>query len=571
MLPGAPGEGSVRGVICARAIGLAFLCATQTERVLAGTSDTGPECSPVLENRGDCTSTLWTFDPHNLAAKSGVAAQWSFVPAAVRVRPSKTVTVTLIVNKRPLEKVQIQTTYNQVTKPDVLGTVLGKLGAPLGGFTLGSALVGQVRPVDAATARKVPGGVTTEEFVERFNDSRAPPDQKKLKERADFDSKLKALGQRQDKDESTINASKDVVNDLNDEIGAAQKYPPVITSEQWDIGDQKQFVECVGHILARIQGKAPTPESLGGCKESSKSKDHDTPLALSDLEVELALLKPQITDLPKELTALESDVKGSSAQVGPEDHQNYLALIARLTIRETTLEDHLKTLQAARETLNGYQDQLTACETQKAGDPCATVVVSKAVSAYDAPAKSGQQTASVKVSAQTLLTKESSDVGTVAVTFTRQPWEVSGGIMYSTVLGRSFQNSPVINAGIPETQGGKPVTAVTDATTKPTIDALVLVHWRFYEWQPDSWTRRLAILGSVGVGTGTNGSGADFAAGISFAYGNFFLSPLLHFTRDQRLTNGVSLGDNLMGVAPPTERYWVHKFGLAITYAVPIS
>jgi hypothetical protein len=185
--------------------------------------------------------------------------------------------------------------------------------------------------------------------------------------------------------------------------------------------------------------------------------------------------------------------------------------------------------------------------------------------------RSGQATGSAKLTAQTFLTKDSRDAGTVAVTWVHQPWEVSGGIMYSTVLGRNFQNSPVINNGaVVLDMSGKPLNEVTQSTTKPTIDALILVHWRFYEWQV-SPTRRCAVLGSVGVGTGTNGSGADFAAGMSFAYGNFFVSPLLHFTRDLRLTNGVILGQNLMGASPPTECYWVHKFGLAFTYAIPIT
>jgi hypothetical protein len=545
----------VRRVNSVRMIGLVCLCALQCARVLAAQTD----CSAVIENRRNCTSTLSTFEE----------PQSTFSPTSVRVRPSKTATVTIVVKKRPLEKVQFQTIYSQVAKPDVLGTLLGKLWTPLGGLTLGSNLAGELAAVQAATAAKNPANATKYGYLVQPEVHITPALQKMLDERADFDARLKALGDKQDADQSTLDAAKKIVNDVSAEVGAAQKYPPDIDNEQWRSTDQARFVECLSHILARIQGKQPNTETLGGCKEAPKSDVHDKPLELPD--VELTLLKPQITDLPKDLTALEAGLKGSVAAITPKEHESYLALIAKLTLRENKLDDYLKTLQSARDTLQGYQDPLTACQAPKAEDPCGMVVVKKDIKAYDAPSKSGQQTATVKVSAQTLLTKESNDVGQVAITFTHQPWEVSAGIMASTVLGRSFQNTPVINNGVPDIVNGKQVTAVTDSTTKPTIDALVLVHWRFCEWQPNSQTKRFAVLGSVGVGTGTNGSGADFAAGLSFAYGSLYISPLLHFTRDQRLTNGIALGDNLMGATPTTERYWVHKFGLAFTYALPIT
>ena len=184
----------------------------------------------------------------------------------------------------------------------------------------------------------------------------------------------------------------------------------------------------------------------------------------------------------------------------------------------------------------------------------------------------GSQKVDAKVQAQTLVTKETSDVGTASVTFVSQRWEVSGGPMWSNVLGRSFQNAPVIANGKPQLDAnGKQITTVTESTTSPTVDAVVLIHYRLWEW-PGFWNRRLAVLASGGIGTGTNGSGVDFGVGGSLAWGNLMLSPLLHLTRDQRLTSGVKVGENLgpSPPSPPTERYWVHKLGVALTYVVPI-
>ncbi len=515
-----------------------------------------------MENRSDCKSTITTFLPLRAgtpaAPNTSVAAQGSTSPVAVRVAPK--VKVTVVVHKRPLESVQSQLTCNQVPKPDVLGTVIGQLAKPLGGLTVWAAL-----------AAPTPPPVITPSDV---NFIPPPPAHFDDAVRRQFREMLNSIGADQETAMTRINSQNDVLTDVTREFGAAQRYPPVLTDSGWSSNDIATFRRCVKRLIVRASGQDPSPFPVDSCealgsdqaRASRASKQEALPSAnVTSLNNRLTPLA-----LPKALDDLDTTLKtkGLHTLTQPE-RSEFADAINALADRQDSLTAALKAAQTTRATLSGYGQTLDTWNKAWPGD--SDLLVTQSFTIFCDAAKSGQATGSAKLSTQTLLTKEAGDGGAVAVTWVHQPWEVSAGIMLSTVLGRSFQNSPVINGGVPVLDpSGKQLNEVTMSTTKPTIDALILVHWRFYE-KPAFTNRRFAILGSVGVGTGTNGSGADFALGPSFALGNFFLSPLLHFTRDLRLTNGVTLGQNLSGTSPPTERYWVHKFGLAFTYAVPIT
>jgi hypothetical protein len=81
------------------------LCIGHTEVLNAQASVPGKECSPVVENRADCKSTITTYNGasglSSSSANTAVAAQASASPIAVRVLPR--VDVTVVVHKRPLE------------------------------------------------------------------------------------------------------------------------------------------------------------------------------------------------------------------------------------------------------------------------------------------------------------------------------------------------------------------------------------------------------------------------------------------------------------------------------------
>ncbi|MEJ0035329.1 MAG: hypothetical protein WDO68_04505 [Gammaproteobacteria bacterium] len=548
---------------------LGIMAAASIRAAPAQNATTNAECSPVIENRAPCTSTLWTYEPAENDGPPVVAAgtaQASYSPIAVRAR--RGVTVTVAIHKRPLEQISVVKSYNAQPRPDAVAAIAAQLSKPLAGLTIWTALSA------LPTAGAADATTETHSFLRAVPSSAVREADQAIEE---FKKNLEEIDRQQTAAFNAIRSDIELAPDLTREISEAQVYPPRLEADgsTWSENDRKNFQACVQHILARIHGNTPDEKQNEACgKESPAPSDlrqHSfAPLPsadMADLKTKVSTLSANLEALRKKLTSITSAQRLQLITFSKQ--------VNEIADRQDTLGDLMKSAQTAREAFVAYEGLLPECLQYK--NTCSMEEAAKLISystklnRFPPPLDSGSEQVSAKFTAQTVLTNTSSDAGTVAVTWVHQPWEVSTGIMYSNVLGRSFQNSPVIEGGVPQLDAsGKQITAVTDSTTKPTIDALILVHYRFYD-SAVFRTRRFAILGSVGVGTGTNGSGADFAAGLSFSYGNFFLSPLLHFTRDLRLTNGVALGQNLNGTNPPTERYWVHKFGLAFTYAVPIT
>jgi hypothetical protein len=178
----------------------------------------------------------------------------------------------------------------------------------------------------------------------------------------------------------------------------------------------------------------------------------------------------------------------------------------------------------------------------------------------------------VALSAQDAFTKEKQALATVTAVWGATRFELSTGALFSMVPNRSFQAAQIIQGGQPvRDSSGKINTVLTETTTRPTVVPFGLAHFRLKEWVVGG--RRVAALLTGGIGVNTNSSSADFAAGASVLYRSLVISPLFHFTRDQRLTNGLYAGEQLTSSPPAltTERYWVVKFGLAISYRIPIN
>jgi hypothetical protein len=121
-----------------QAAGIVLFGAICTDRVLANPPLPSKECSPLVENREACTSTVTTFagasGSSTTPSATRVSAQASNSPPPVRVAPK--VAVTVVIHKRPLESVQSQLTCNQPPKPDFIPTILGKGSTPLGVVTI---------------------------------------------------------------------------------------------------------------------------------------------------------------------------------------------------------------------------------------------------------------------------------------------------------------------------------------------------------------------------------------------------------------------------------------------------
>jgi hypothetical protein len=558
------------------------------------------ECSPLMENSENCTLTVWTY-PHTQSSeeqKAKAAAvrtedantpatqQSAFSPLPVRVRPRSTVTLRIL--HRPLEKVTVSKTFNEQAKPDVIGTVFSQLAKSVAGLAVSVTTFG-AKHAELATLSSL--GVDTTTPPEK----QSPEAKKLLQLIADYNdlvdnvhSLTKALGKIQ----GAVKDDNSILQDIIDEASAAQRFVPAVVETpagtfQWT--DRPQFEACIKHLQWRLGEPVEkpadnpcrqTPPPSGNTSRDKGVADLSSPAKLHQLQMQLDALPPAISSADNAYTALLARMNALDPQLAQSplfDMEAVRRGISALVRGHAAMTAALKAAPDAPTPVSAYAQVLDAWPTQyfPGADPSAPVVETVTIRRHQSSSGfGGQQKVDTKVQSQALLVtaKDPVDAGTASVTFVEQRWEVSAGIMWSNVLGRTFQNTPQIKDGQPELDAnGKQINLVTETTTKPTVDAIALVHYRIMEWR-GVWNRRIALLASAGIGTGTNGSGPDFAAGGSIAFGNLMISPLLHFTRDVRLTNGVKVGDNLgpSPPPPPTERYWVHKLGIGLTYVVPL-
>lgn len=538
-----------------------------------------PECSPLIEIRRTCKSTLWTYEPQNSDGPHDVAAvmsQTSYSPIPIRARPS--VEVIAEVHKRPLEQVTEVTTYNGTLKPTVFNTLLSQVSKPL---TSGLIILSSLSP----SPEKASAAASQAAEIDLMSHARTKvltkPEQKQLEKAnqliGNFKKEIEMTDQSQKEVARALQQDLAITADLNREIADAQAYPPnVDEGGDWSLTDETVFTRCIQHILARIHGEAPGSNGYECGNEVSphralRAEPYTLPTGI------FVDAKWRAGKLDADLKALKQKLQGITASEATELHGFELQIV-QLSIRQDQLATAYSNAQTTQQTF--LADELAlpdclrymrSCDRQQAWDLVNSVVP---IDRFKPPkgTNSGLVQGSAAFTTQTPLTNQTANAGTVAVSWAHQPWEVSGGFMWSNVASHTFQNSPVIQNGNPTLVNGSQSETVTETTSKPTLDALVLVHYRIYE-RPGFWHLRFAILGSAGVGTGTNGSPVDGVVGVSFAFGNLYISPLLHFTRDTRLTDGVKVGTSLGAspAAPPTEQYWVHKFGIAVTYGIPLT
>lgn len=176
------------------------------------------------------------------------------------------------------------------------------------------------------------------------------------------------------------------------------------------------------------------------------------------------------------------------------------------------------------------------------------------------------KSATLKVKAEDRISKKSVDLGTVVVTWADTRWEVSMGLLFSSLTNRSFQNTAAIAGGQTQVDaGGKTTTTITETDMRPSVIPFAFAHFRIVEGA--NYDRRLALLATGGMGISPYSGSTDFAAGLSVAYRALVISPLAHFGRDSRLGSGLQVGASLGSSPPalPVERFWTTTFGVAIT------
>jgi hypothetical protein len=184
----------------------------------------------------------------------------------------------------------------------------------------------------------------------------------------------------------------------------------------------------------------------------------------------------------------------------------------------------------------------------------------------------------ITISGQEAVNKTNSPIATVTVNCQATHWVISTGILFSNLKFHTFTNAPIIVNGQPVLDaGGKVLTRVTQSDTSPAVVApVLLVNYRLNKFSRFKWEQRCrngcSFLLSGGVGANLTSKSADFDTGISFQFGSVLFTPTVHYGRENRLSNGVTVGQELGSSPPnplPTDFHWIKKFGFAITYALP--
>jgi hypothetical protein len=191
---------------------------------------------------------------------------------------------------------------------------------------------------------------------------------------------------------------------------------------------------------------------------------------------------------------------------------------------------------------------------------------------YDLVKPSPDHKATITVTAKDVISGTSTELAKVVVTWRSTPFSISTGILFSTLHNKSYINAPVIVNGVPVLDSsGKVTTKVTESDTVPSIvTPLIFLN---YEILPlSSANGRFGLHLSGGMGSNLTAKTADYAAGISFRYRDILLTPAVHIGRQNDLTNGVTVGQELGSSPPalPQSMHFVPKLGFSITYRVPI-
>lgn len=157
-------------------------------------------------------------------------------------------------------------------------------------------------------------------------------------------------------------------------------------------------------------------------------------------------------------------------------------------------------------------------------------------------------------------------LATIAINFADQPnkkfigfpwtalrWEPSAGVLFSRLPIRTFT---LTSATAPTVQ---------DSKVWPTAIPFAAGNYRLTDDLGSRWKQNFYLTGAVGINP--NNTTAEFAAGFSYAWRAFMVSPLCHFGHDTRptvasLTSGST-------TALPTTSHWSEKFAIGISVRVP--
>jgi len=190
---------------------------------------------------------------------------------------------------------------------------------------------------------------------------------------------------------------------------------------------------------------------------------------------------------------------------------------------------------------------------------------------YDVPSLT---TATATITGTEVISKTASTMATWAANSNSYNFVFSAGLGFSTLVNRSYANTPQVQNGAPVlNSSGNVISIVTETDTRLTVLAPEVLGTYQIPWY---WHCSFGCSMGVSGGMGANltSKTADFDTGISFRFSDILLTPAVHFGREQRLINGVYVGEQIGANAPSslaTQSKWVRKFGFVITYVIPLT
>jgi hypothetical protein len=429
-------------------------------------------------------------------------------PLAIRL--SRRAGVRLVVDKRPLDDITVDVALTDVAPADPVAAILGAFVPVIKLVTFDAHLVGGLK------GQVVP--LSTAQFVLGVGAATSTPALDVLKELQWIDSQQAALAAELAPSKITL-----------DTAGSALQQFEGITIEGW-----------------RTRSLGYERDRLVTTLRQTASSDTGTGLASG--------LHAAADQATKDFAKLAT----TNPLPSPDDLKGIGTLLNDVATNQSTLDAASASLVAAKAASGTAADALQKLDLATA--LLFTQDIDPAASAHDRIAK-------ISVSSQDRLTKKATSVATVVLNWGDSRWEVSAGALLSALKNRSFQNSPdIVDGQVQLDASGKTNTIVTETDNRPSVVPFALAHFRMAE-ASGGYDKRLAFSLSGGMGVNPNSGSADFAAGFSVSYGALVISPLAHFGRDSRLTNGLEIGASL-GSSPPTlpvERFWTVKFAVAVT------
>ncbi|SDF01859.1 hypothetical protein [Terriglobus roseus] len=193
---------------------------------------------------------------------------------------------------------------------------------------------------------------------------------------------------------------------------------------------------------------------------------------------------------------------------------------------------------------------------------------------YDVPALTA---ATATITATEVISKASNTISTWTANANSYNIVFSAGLGFANLVNRSYANTPQVNNGKPVLDDkGNTVAIVTETDTRLAVLAPEVLGSYLLPLPRKAYTLcsfGCSLLVSGGLGANLTSKTADFDTGISLRLSDFLLTPAIHFGREQRLINGVTVGEQIGAGAPSTlatQSKWVRKFGFVLTYNIPL-